>query len=199
MFNILIKPKLLLVMALMVTLLAGPLSSGAAAISLWKDSSNLYGDRKATQIGDIITVIISESSSAVRSGATTNTKSASGSTDNGKGLFKFVNSSSYGGSDTFQAKGSLTNSNQLSAKLSVQVIAVKPNGNLVISGSQITKQTGEEQRITITGEIRPDDISINNTIYSSYVANAQIKIDGKGSIADKQRQGLLSQILNFLF
>ncbi|MBP2645296.1 MAG: flgH [Firmicutes bacterium] len=199
MFTMLKNSKLLMALAVIVFMLSGPLSGGASAISLWTDSSSLFADRKACQIGDILTVIISESSSATRNGSTNNTKAATGSTEHGKGLFKFVNDSSYGGTDTFQAKGVITNANQMSGRLSVQVIAVKPNGNLVISGSQMTRQAGEEQRITITGVIRPEDITAANTIYSSHVANAQIKIEGKGPIADKQKQGLLSQILNFLF
>ncbi|MBP2655581.1 MAG: flgH [Firmicutes bacterium] len=199
MFNILIKPKTFWVLALAVILLTGPLSGGAAAISLWTDSSNMFADRRACQVGDIITVIISETSSATRAGSASNSKSANGSMDDGKGLFKFIKAASYGDSDTFQAKGSITNSNQMSGKISVQVTAVKANGNLIVSGSQATKQNGEEQQITITGEVRPEDITANNTVYSYYVANAKIKIEGKGPIADKQQQGLLSQILNFLF
>ena len=70
---------------------------------------------------------------------------------------------------------------------------------MVITGTQTIKQNNEEQKITITGIVRPDDIAADNTVLSTYVADAQIKIDGKGPVANKQRQGILSQILNILF
>ena len=70
---------------------------------------------------------------------------------------------------------------------------------MVITGTQNINQNGEEQKITVTGVIRPEDLTADNTILSSYVADAQIRIDGKGPIAGKQRQGVLTQIFNFLF
>jgi flagellar L-ring protein precursor FlgH len=117
----------------------------------------------------------------------------------GTGLFTFMNPVSGGISDSFKADGSISNTNNVSGRITVQVTAIKPNGDLVVSGTQNIKQNGEEQKITITGEVRPDDVTANNTVLSSYVANAQLRIDGKGPIAGKQRQGILSQIFNFLF
>ncbi len=60
-------------------------------------------------------------------------------------------------------------------------------------------QNGEEQKITVTGEVRPEDVTVDNAVMSYNVANAQIRIDGKGPIANKQRQGILTQIFNLLF
>ena len=68
-----------------------------------------------------------------------------------------------------------------------------------MSGTQSIKQNNEEQKITVTGEVRAEDITPDNTILSSLVANAQIRIDGKGPIAGKQRQGIITQVFNFLF
>ena len=93
----------------------------------------------------------------------------------------------------------MTNTNKVSGRITVQVTEVKPNGNLVISGTQTIKQNKEEQKITVTGEVRPQDISTSNTVLSSYVANARIQVDGKGPIANKQQQGILTQIWNILF
>ena len=69
----------------------------------------------------------------------------------------------------------------------------------MISGTQTINQNGEEQKIIVTGMIREDDISSNNTVLSSNVADAQITIAGNGPIARKQKQGILTQIFNFLF
>ena len=81
----------------------------------------------------------------------------------------------------------------------MQVTEVKPNGNLVVSGTQSIKQNTDLHTITITGIVRPDDIAADNTVLSSYVANEAMKFDGKGPINAKQRQGILTQIFNILF
>lgn len=173
----------------------------AAAASLWTDTgpaASMYADRKAHAVGDIITIIISESSSASRTGKAENAKSGKTDLQAGTGIFRWLADASAGYSDSFKTQGTIANSNNVSAKLTVQVVEVKPNGNMVVSGTQSIKQNGEEQRITITGVVRPDDVRADNTVLSTYVADAQIRIDGHGPLARKQRQGVLSQILNIL-
>ena len=102
-------------------------------------------------------------------------------------------------SDQFKAQGSLNNSNKVNAKITTTITEVKPNGNLVITGTQLIKQNGEEQKITVTGIVRPDDIAADNTVLSSYVADAKIQIDGKGPIAKKQRQGIITRLVDIIF
>lgn len=176
-----------------------PGGSQVKAASLWNDGANLYSDHKARAVGDILTIVISESSSATRAGQARNSKSASAEASAGTGVFKWIANAGMDSQDSFNAQGSISNTNKVSGRMTAQVIEVKPNGNLVISGTQTIKQNGEEQKITVTGVVRPDDVTVNNTVLSSYVADAQIHIDGKGPIAGKQRQGILTQIFNFLF
>ena len=171
----------------------------AAAESLWSDSAGLYSEFKARSVGDVLTIIISETSTAARTGAASNSKDASYNIGAGTGLSTFLNPQLGSGSDKFSAQGSVTNTNKVSGRITVQVTEVKPNGNLVVSGVQTIKQNKEEQKITVTGEVRPQDITTSNTVLSSYVANARIQVDGKGPIANKQQQGILTQIWNILF
>ena len=184
-------------MLVVVCLLFG--SQIALADSLWTDSTNMFIDRRAHAVGDTVTILISESSTAARSGNASNTKSGSDSLSAGAGIFHFLAAASASSSDAFAAKGALTNTNSVSGKITVQITEVKPNGNLAISGTQSINQNGEEQKITITGTIRQDDISADNTVISSNVADAKLKLDGNGPIANKQRQGILTQIFNFVF
>ncbi|SEO44562.1 flagellar basal body L-ring protein FlgH [Propionispora vibrioides] len=179
-----------------------PIQTPVHAESLWaegRQASSLYSDRKAAAVGDILTIVINENSSASRSGNASNSKTSSTSMSAGVGLFTFLNDASAGNSDSFQAKGSITNTNKVTGKITVQVVEVQPNGNLVISGTQKIKQNGEEQSITISGIVRPDDIAADNTVSSNLVANAQLYVDGKGPIAGKQRQGIITQLFNILF
>ena len=177
-------------------------TSSVSAMSLWSDtgaSSSLYSDYRARAVGDTITIIISESSSANRVGNAANSKTTSLNMNAGTGIFHGIASATAGNSDSFQAKGSIANTNNVTARMTAQVLEVKPNGDLIISGTQSIKQNGEEQKITISGIVRQADIAADNTIQSTYIGNAQIKIDGNGPIARKQRQGIVSQLLNFLF
>lgn len=181
---------------LLVMVVIAPASHAA---SLWADRGGLFTDRKAHAVGDTITIIISESSSAKRAGDTANSKSSNVNLAGGTGKLDFIPAlgATYG--DQFKAAGSVSNTNSVSGRLTVQVTEVKPNGYLAVSGKQIIKQGSDEQRITISGVIRPDDISADNTVLSTFVSNAEIHIDGKGPLAGKQRQGLLSSLFNFLF
>lgn len=195
--NIYIKATILSVILAFVLLV--PLQPQAEAASLWSEQSSMFGDRKARVVGDSLTIVISESSVASRSGNAANSKSASAQANAGTGIFKWIDNAKVSSSDSFKNEGKITNTNTVSGRITVQVTAVKPNGNLLVSGTQSINQNGEEQKITITGEVRPEDISADNAVLSSNVANAQLKIDGKGPIANKQRQGILTQIFNFLF
>ena len=193
-----LKQRSRLVIFVAMCLLLG--SQIALADSLWTDSSNnMFSDRRAHTVGDTVTILISESSTAAHTGNASNSKSGSDSLSAGSGIFHFLAAASAGSSDSFSAKGALSNTNSVSGKLTVQITEVKPNGNLAISGTQSINQSGEEQKITITGTIRQDDISPDNTVASSNVADAKLKIDGNGPIANKQREGILTQLFNFVF
>ncbi|TWH45355.1 flagellar basal body L-ring protein FlgH [Sporomusa sp. KB1] len=174
----------------------------AEANSLWVDSApaaNLFYDHRAHAVGDVITIIISESSSAKRVGSASNTKDASVSLESGTGLFTFINALSGSTSDSFTANGSLSNTNKVTGRITVKVTEIQPNGQLVVKGTQTIRQNTDVQTITITGIVRSDDVTAANTVLSSNVADAQLKIEGKGPLTGKQRQGILTQAFNFLF
>lgn len=172
------------------------------AESLWNDNSSsalMFGDHKAHAVGDIITIIVNETSSASKAGKASNSKSSDVNINAGTGIFGFLSSATAGNSDSFAANGSISNTNKVTATITAKVVEVKPNGALLISGTQSVKQNGEEQRITLSGIVRPEDISANNTVVSTYLADAKIEIAGNGPLAKKQRQGIITQIWDFLF
>jgi len=174
--------------------------SSASATSLWSESSmGIFADRKAGAVGDSLTIIISESSSASRTASGSNSKSGSNTLAAGTGIFGFLAAATASGSDSFKSSGSLTNTNAVSGTITVQVIEVKPNGNMVVSGTQTIVQNTDTHKITLTGVVRRDDVTASNTVASSLVADAQVKFDGKGPLNSKQRQGILTQIFNILF
>lgn len=190
-------------MACSIALLSGSYHmEQAQAISLYGDGGHgksMFTDRKAGQIGDILTIIISERTTTSTNKSTSNSKSGEQSLGAGVGWLDFLVNSSASQKDKFTAAGNATNSNRYVGNITVTVVDVMENGNLVVEGKQSIWQNKNEEKITITGIIRPDDIGVNNTIPSTKVADATIRFDGKGPLNAKQRQGILTQIFNFLF
>lgn len=177
--------------------------SVCGATSLWSDnasSASMFADRRAKAVGDTITVIIEEETTAVNKAGTNTSKKTDVNVGGGAGpIYKAVVPASAGYSDSYNSAGSTTRSNSLSAKVTVQVTEVQPNGNLVVSGTQSVKVNGENQKITILGTLRPDDISADNTVLSTALSNAEIKVDGKGSIGSKQKPGIINRLFGWLF
>ena len=170
------------------------------AKSLWRDNTwGIYSDRKARGVGDILTIIINESTTQTAAKSRSNSKSGSVNLGAGTGIFHFLAAATASGSDAFTAEGSATDTNQFIGQVTVTVVEILPNGNFVVEGNQSIWQNRDEHRITLRGIIRPDDITTNNTILSSRVSDATLKFDGKGPLNAKQRQGILTQIFNILF
>lgn len=179
--------------------------------SLWIDNldSDLYADRKAYRLGDLITVNIIENSKAQK---VANTQASKNSTikagiDNLFGLEKAFPgsnfslptaiSTSYGSANT--GGGQTSSSGELVATISVRVVEVLPNGNLKIKGAQEITINKETQLVHLAGTIRPEDIKTNNTIISTSIAEAKIVYSTKGSVGDKQRQGWFIWVLDWIW
>jgi len=170
--------------------------------------ANLFSDYKARQVGDTVTIIISESSSSTQKASTSSTKKNAidsgtptvGSDSNVintffKKVFPIENNSS----SKFSGDGSTSRSGSLNAQMTAVVMEVLPNGNLVIEGTQKISVNAENQEITIKGTVRPVDISPDNTVLSTAVANAEIKYKGKGTVGDSQKPGILTRIFHWFF
>lgn len=184
-----------------VLVVAFVLGGNVEAKSLWVDNGtlSLYADKKARNVGDILTIVINESTTQTASKSRNNSKSGSISVGSGTGIFDFIKAFSASGGDSFQADGSATDTSRYSGQITVTVVEVLPNDNMIVEGTQSIWQNRDEHKITLRGIIRRDDVTMNNTVPSSKVADASIKFDGKGPLNAKQRQGILTQIFNFLF
>ena len=180
--------------------------------SLWFDGSSrgLFADRRAMQIGDLVTIRISEKPSGELS-AQTKTKRDS-SIDAGITNFLGI-METYGKNHSldpehlfkanieneFKGDGSNSRDGKLDAYITARVIQVLSNGNLRILGRQEIKVNTETQHITVSGIVRPEDINTNNEVLSTYVADARIEYSGQGSIADKQKPGWLMRALDHVW
>ena len=170
--------------------------------SLFKPNyvNNIYSDSKAHRVGDIISVILSESTQAKKNAKTELKGNNSTSLDPVLGLGGLpvtVGGESLQFSvsqDTnFKGDSKADQGNSLSGNISVHVLKVLANGNLMIRGEKwLTLNNGDEY-IRLTGVIRSKDINSNNTILSNKVANARIQYAGTGAFADLNEQGWLSK------
>lgn len=165
--------------------------------------NNIYSDSKAHRVGDIISVILSENTQAQKNAKTELKKSADTTMNPIVGLGG-VNATFKGDSiqfgidqdSNFKGDSKANQSNSLNGNISVHVLRVLPNGNLMIRGEKwLTLNNGDEY-IRLTGIIRPQDITSANTIISSKVANARIQYSGTGSFSDVQEQGWLTKFFN---
>jgi len=177
--------------------------------SLWanpnSDQRGMYADRKASRVGDILTVVVSESTAQ---SSTQSKKTNSGSSvDSAVDQFLFPSSLThkgslpaikFSGSNDFSGGGEVNNSQNISGRAAVLVTEVLPNGNLVIEGVRRLTFSGETQHVVLHGMVRPDDISSSNTVVSSSVANARLEFITEGELTVASKKGWLTKLYETL-
>lgn len=153
-------------------------------------------DQRAYRVGDVLTVYVLETSRA-RSQAGTDTDRR---TDLGIALH--APSTSYeadlGVGGKTKGAAETRRIGELRAQISVRVTAVEGNGLLRVSGGQTLVVNGEQQRITLSGLVRPEDITAGNIVWSSRLAEAEVSLAGKGVVSESQKRSLLSRIVHWL-
>ena len=155
-------------------------------------------DRRASKVGDILTVALSENFSASKSQSAKSAKK-------GAMKFDFPNVMTAGADDglfdsssdlSFAGSGSAGQNNSLRGELSVTVTKVFSNGNMEILGQKkLTLNNGDEY-IRLLGIIRPEDINNQNTVQSSRIANAKISYTGAGDVADTSKKGWFAKLVD---
>ncbi len=185
----------------------------ASAGAIFKaDSKNLYQDSRAHNVGDILLVKIVENSSADKN-AETKTSHDSSLKGGISSFFGYENLlRGKGGNSTpsltsmnadltksFHGKGETSRDSKVTATISARVVNVSMNGNLVIRGYQEVRVNNETQHIILSGIVRPEDISPDNSILSSRIAEARIEYNGTGVLSAKQQPGWLANIIDIVW
>lgn len=163
---------------------------------------SLFTDTKARNIGDIITIVLSERTVSSKSAGVNVTKESSTSLPAGTifGMSPTLNGVPF---DTnisqdrdFAGDTGADQSNSLTGSIAVTVADVLPNGNLVVRGEKWMTLNRGDEFIRISGILRTEDISPQNTVSSTRLANAQISYSGTGELASSQNMGWLSKFFN---
>jgi flagellar L-ring protein precursor FlgH len=169
--------------------------------SLWTpNNTSLFADLKPRQVGDLITVLIVEESASQQKATQSFDKSFEHGNSAGTGpILKLIPELAYDSSQTSSTQGQMTISNKFVTTVTAKVVAVNPNGTLEIQAERTIELNGEKQELVLTGTVRPQDITADNTVLSTLIANANIQTKGKGPIGNRQKEGIITKILGFLF
>jgi flagellar L-ring protein FlgH len=180
-------------------------SSSATPGSLYTSTGRLadgFRDVRASQVFDLVTIVVSDSASAVSSGNTNTSRKSSVAASVASGLLpkgsvaalaRLANTSN---NQQLQGTGTTSRQNTLTTTVTAEVTDVLPNGNLVVRGQKEIAVNSEKQVITVRGIVRPDDLSPVNSVPSDRVARMEIIVNGKGVVNDAvKRPFILYRIL----
>ncbi|MEW5923048.1 MAG: flagellar basal body L-ring protein FlgH [Candidatus Zixiibacteriota bacterium] len=166
-------------------------------------SQSLFTDIKANKMGDILTVLIYENSVASTKSETKTEKTDENSVSGGPGIGSLDFIPLFGADSenksSFNGSGENLRNQNLRAKMSVTVVDVRQNGDLIIKGSRSIGISKDKETLTLTGVVRQRDITADNTIDSYKIADAEITYTGKGAANTASRPGILSRFINWLF
>ncbi len=178
--------------------------------SIWSDKgmgAKMFTDRRAMAVGDIVTVVIQETSSISASKATSTDKSTSTQDQINRILYSSMPiiekdgelpGLDWSSSSSFSGGGSISDQQSAQTRLSAVVIDRQPNGNLVIEGIRKTVLNEEKNFVILRGLVRPTDIQSDNTVLSSRLADAEVEMIAEGSLTEAQRRGWLTRLHNWI-
>jgi len=166
---------------------------GSIFVSTGRLADNVR-DVRASQVLDLVTILVSDTSSAVSSGVT-NTSRKSSANASVSSLFgpksatgALNNLANTNSAQQLQGQGTTSRQSTLNTTVTAEVTDVLPNGNLVVVGRKEIMINSEKQVITLRGIVRPDDLSPVNSIPSDRVARMEILVNGKGVVNDATKQ-----------
>ncbi len=161
-------------------------------------SMTLYGDRKAYRVGDVITIMLTETTSSKKSTNASLSKSNEVSIANPTifGQQPLDLTTSIENDTSFAGKGATGQSNSLEGSITVTVHQIYPNGLMLVKGEKWLNLTNGSEVIRVSGLLRPEDVSPENTAMSTKMADARLTYSGTGDLADTTRQGWLTRFFN---
>ena len=177
--------------------------------SLFSETSGGWlEDTRATRVGDFVVIKIDEHANA-KGASTTNLKQESSASSGASALMGILPAlkkaypdidpsklMEYASKSGFAGAGDTARNGELSGSIAVRVAKEMPNGDLFLEGTKVVLINNEEYHLYVSGLVRRVDISKDDTIASSRIADAQIEFTGRGDIADQQRKGWLARFLD---
>ena len=158
---------------------------------------SLFEDAKARNIGDVVTILLVESTTAQKKAETSTSKTSSVGIGDTTVLGKPITTvSSVGGKRSFAGSGDTSQSNSLAGSVTAVVVGRLPNGLLQVRGEKQIELNQGSEIVRIDGLVRGIDIRPDNSVTSDRIANARVTYRGRGALADANAQGWLSRFFN---
>jgi flagellar L-ring protein precursor FlgH len=161
-------------------------------------AGSIFADHEAHRVGDPLTILIVESTQAAKS-TLTRTKSETENNASSLGRLDFLDMWNLDVNNASLGEGSTARRGDLQARITAKVVEIDEVGLLVVEGTRTVLVNGEEERITLRGSVRPQDVRDDNTVLSTYLADAAIEYSGEGVLASAERPGLITRVFNWLF
>lgn len=174
-------------------------SSNGAIFQATNGYAALTSGARASMVGDILTIQLVERTSATKSNSAATSKSSDfGLTPPTTGPLALFDASdiNLGGDQSFSGSGRAAQTNSLLGEISVTIAHVYPNGTMRVKGEKLLNLNRGEEYIQMTGIVRAADISTDNRVLSSRVADAKISYAGSGEIARASKQGWLQKFFS---
>ena len=159
-------------------------------------STNLFVDQMAYRVGDILTINLDERTRSSYNSGTSFDKQSGTSMPIPIFWGRSGEETSLGMNRNFSGSGSSSQDNMLDGSITVSVINVLPNGALYVRGEKLIRLNQGDEFIRISGILRPEDISPDNTISSQRLANARIAYSGEGTLGNANEAGWLTEFFN---
>jgi flagellar L-ring protein precursor FlgH len=169
----------------------------AAPGAIWSPTarlSDLGRDSRASQVNDVVTVLVSENVNAVAGGASSSERASSANSSITSlagpraSTGALANLLGATGDQKLNGTGTTSRTATLTATLTARVVRVLPGGLLLIEGNKSIQVNSEQQVITVRGIVRAPDISTANSVASTQIADMEIRVNGKGVIGDAIRR-----------
>ena len=165
----------------------------------------LFSDHRAQKVGDLLTVIVIESSSASNQASTTVDKenqtrfSANAAPSGGSSGSVFMPLFDSEMRSRYEGDAATKRSGEVRGTITARVVDVDERGNLVIQGNRMVEVNNEKQIMMLSGVVRPRDVTGQNTVLSTKIVDAQITYKGRGVVQTGQRPGWFVRFINWLF
>ena len=164
--------------------------------------ANLYRDSRATQVGDVVTILVSDRATATSKGDLKSSRTSNANYSIGAlaGLTRtpgpWSDLAKMSGQRDLQGQGSTSRENTTVTTLSARVTHVLPNGTMIIAGDKNVTINSEVQTVHVRGLIRREDVTAGNTIISDRISDLELSVNGRGVVADSiKRPFILYRIL----
>jgi len=184
--------KLLVFVMSSICVLAQIVNSPGSIYQAGTRFADLTRDLRAGDVGDLVTVLVNDTASALAKG-TSNTSRKSSVAAGITGIAgltnpRLTNMLNLSDNQQLQGQGQTSRDMTLTTTITARVIQVTPSGNLLIEGIKDIGVNSEKQSIALRGMVRPVDLTAGNTIRSDQVANLNIQVNGKGVVGDAVRR-----------